>query len=636
MAVSVLGYVTSFANNGNNATANLSALGLQEGDVLVVSSAAPRVTGATPGILDGAYTVIVTRADSNTNGPSIGAWWKRMPATPDGSVTVSGDTSNQTDTTIIVVALRGVEDTGDIVVDWNTNAYTGNPVSGNTVTGLSAGDVTIIFVNMAEDIQDTTIYAPTGYSPNGTNPCIIQVGSDTVDHTHFACYKVATSDGDETPGSFGGTTTGHRWYSITVAIAAEPPAIASSNKPIYLKGRDTSTDNQPIFTKGSSTSVDNQPIFTKGVSTIADNQAIFLTALIGITDTQSIYLRGQSTTSDTQSIYLDAEDSLTDTQSIYLKGLDTLADTQAIYINAVTAGTDIDDTQAIYIKSSSTSTNNQAIYIKGSSTLSGSQPIYLAGQSSTANTQAIYLKGLDIISDTQSIYLKSSNTLSDSQPIYLNAESVLSDSQPIYLNSDDTLADTQSIYLAGTSISVIDIQGNEGHLSFADSANAYARAIGYATPTSDVELILKFKFGDLSSGGVFRAFIRGSADWNDWETPTTAYEVAINNTGNYLVNRIQSGSRTQIGSQTQSIGTGYYWLKFQAVGTQIRAKIWSDGTKQYWKDGKLHRDKGPAVIHANGYKAYWKDGKKHRDKGPAIIRSDGGKEYWKDGIRILR
>lgn len=95
--------------------------------------------------------------------------------------------------------------------------------------------------------------------------------------------------------------------------------------------------------------------------------------------------------------------------------------------------------------------------------------------------------------------------------------------------------------------------------------------------TKGVEEIHRFRFNDVDPVATFRTFIRSSSDWASAHTPTRAYEVSIANTGGYTINRIESGSRTLIGSGPWVSDTLWWWIKFQAVGTRIRFKMWRDG-----------------------------------------------------------
>jgi len=213
MAITIVGTtLTSFGNNGGNATINLSSLGLQENDVVFVSSAAPRVTGATPAVVTSGYSPAVTaHLGSTSNRPSIGVWYKVMGATPDGSVEVSGDTSSTTDTTIIAIALRGV-DTSNVLDQTSTTAgetSSTNPDPPAIVTQTNGAWV-LVWANTI--VLDSIVLPPTNYE----NATLVN-GNDTVDHTHLLATREITSAGTENPGVFNGVDSGY-WYAITVAV----------------------------------------------------------------------------------------------------------------------------------------------------------------------------------------------------------------------------------------------------------------------------------------------------------------------------------------------------------------------------------------------------------------------------------
>jgi hypothetical protein len=126
----------------------------------------------------------------------------------------------------------------------------------------------------------------------------------------------------------------------------------------------------------------------------------------------------------------------------------------------------------------------------------------------------------------------------------------------------------------------VEILTNEGYLHVSTITGAYARAIANATDTSNLDLTLDFRFWDTDNGANFRVFLRASRNWYDWQTPTKAYELVIANTGSWQINRIESGSRTQIGSYTTSPTTVQQKLHFQCSSTDIRASVWLDGESE--------------------------------------------------------
>lgn len=126
----------------------------------------------------------------------------------------------------------------------------------------------------------------------------------------------------------------------------------------------------------------------------------------------------------------------------------------------------------------------------------------------------------------------------------------------------------------------VEIFLDEGYLHVSTTTGAYARAIANATDTSNEELTLDFRFWDTDSGAVFRVFLRASRNWDDWQTPTKAYELAITNTGNWLLSRIENGSRITIGSINTGPTILQQKLHFKCLGNQISASIWLDGESE--------------------------------------------------------
>jgi hypothetical protein len=129
----------------------------------------------------------------------------------------------------------------------------------------------------------------------------------------------------------------------------------------------------------------------------------------------------------------------------------------------------------------------------------------------------------------------------------------------------------------GTDCPVVDIQSGAGRMKSCSQANSYARTIANTENHDAAETLLKFQWDNNTAKAVFRVFIRASEDWDSSWTPTRAYEVLVNNNGGYTVNRITTGSRTQIGTGSWTADTNAWWIRFRAVGNDdIRFKIWAD------------------------------------------------------------
>lgn len=130
--------------------------------------------------------------------------------------------------------------------------------------------------------------------------------------------------------------------------------------------------------------------------------------------------------------------------------------------------------------------------------------------------------------------------------------------------------------LEATSVTIID---NEGYIHTVGT-NAAGRAISNVSAKENVEYISKFRLGDNNSSASFRVFLRTSGNWADWRTPTSGYEIVINNTGSWQLNRIVSGTRTQIATHTWTANTTNNWVHFAVAGSTVRASVWADGSAE--------------------------------------------------------
>jgi hypothetical protein len=131
-----------------------------------------------------------------------------------------------------------------------------------------------------------------------------------------------------------------------------------------------------------------------------------------------------------------------------------------------------------------------------------------------------------------------------------------------------------SVFIPTTEL--IEIRSNTGMLKTGPVVD-HARVISKDTAIADADVVLKFKFPVITDGATLRLFQRTSNNWSNYQTPTSGYEIAIPNTGNYKVHRIQSTARTQIGSTVTKSYTAdtWYTVRFRAQGYYIRARIWA-------------------------------------------------------------
>lgn len=216
MAITILGPVSSFANNGAAATVNLSGLSLVENDIVIVSSAAPSVTGSAPTVSSpsGVYTGIQNHTGSAANRPTIASWYRVQPATPDSSVTVTGDTSANTDTTVTAIGLRGADTSTIFDATYQTAGETASatPDAPTIITATDGAVVVILCCHSGTTAAAITV--PAAYSGNS----VVQAGSDTVDHQHGMAAREVASHGTENPAAWTGGTAASYWYAVTIAV----------------------------------------------------------------------------------------------------------------------------------------------------------------------------------------------------------------------------------------------------------------------------------------------------------------------------------------------------------------------------------------------------------------------------------
>lgn len=118
-----------------------------------------------------------------------------------------------------------------------------------------------------------------------------------------------------------------------------------------------------------------------------------------------------------------------------------------------------------------------------------------------------------------------------------------------------------------------DVYEGRGRFQVATSGSG-VRATANAIDKFNVEASLNFQFGDTNSEALFRAYIRSSGDWVNNDTPTRAYELVVSNTGGFVVNRIDAGTRTVIGTGSWTASTAIQYVRFATVNNVVQVKIW--------------------------------------------------------------
>lgn len=223
MAIAYRGATSGEKNNGGDVALDFATNipTLAENDVVVLAYSTGDNDGVdhTMAITTGSgWTKIVDIHADDTFDTDLGVFWKRMGATVDTGVTVTGNGGTDASTCAIAVAFSGVDTT--TAIDVTTTTATGtnsglpNPPSIDYDTAGSA--VVAIGANANNDGTATTFSGASGYTTNFQT----RAANDTSDTTLGVGYNLSPSD-PEDPGAFTYSTTddvSFSWCAATVAL----------------------------------------------------------------------------------------------------------------------------------------------------------------------------------------------------------------------------------------------------------------------------------------------------------------------------------------------------------------------------------------------------------------------------------
>lgn len=238
-----------------------------------------------------------------------------------------------------------------------------------------------------------------------------------------------------------------------------------------------------------------------------------------------------------------------------------------------------------------------------------------------SSSKSAYMKGSASTSDNQIAYLGGGTSISSSKSSFLNGAEGTTSSKTAYLEGISTPASNISCYMTGpSSQSDISIIGNRGYILGVGST--YPRAIGFVTPTANLELLVQYEvFFDNVSGttSYLSFFLRSSGLWQDNTKPTKGYALdLVNQDGGspYISLHRINPSKVQIGSTTINWNTsGKHSLRFRCQGYQISAKIWNygesepsewtlsvdDTTSGFQDAGSFQLSMTPSTLHATTF-----------------------------------
>jgi peptidoglycan/xylan/chitin deacetylase (PgdA/CDA1 family) len=175
----------------------------------------------------------------------------------------------------------------------------------------------------------------------------------------------------------------------------------------------------------------------------------------------------------------------------------------------------------------------------------------------------------------------------------------------------------------------VDVSAGAGRLAFDDVRYAYADARLDGAAGTDTDLVLSYRFGQITGGGWFTVFLRGSGGWQDGFRPRTGYGVELSSgSGTVTVEKSVDGTVTDLRTVTgaRPSTTGKQWLRLRITGDQLRFRVWPDGTAEpaTWSatvtDGAVT---GPGALYLAFARSSTNTGAKHVTLDDLVLRAAG-------------
>jgi len=229
-AISFVGSAEGSSVPNADTTVDLSGIGLQEGDLVIVSAGIGDDDNAALDLVvnSSGYTELINTFSQDDDDVNLGVWWKIMDAVPDTSVVVEGSTGG-TDSSlaVVVMAFRGVDSTTpfDVARTSNTGINTFNPDPPSIDHNNPSGVWIVIAGASGHLLGGSGTYTfPTGYTTNA----IDRGQDDTNDITVGMGYRSSGVSDPENPGVMthtGTVSATNSWAAVTMALR---PATNSS------------------------------------------------------------------------------------------------------------------------------------------------------------------------------------------------------------------------------------------------------------------------------------------------------------------------------------------------------------------------------------------------------------------------
>ncbi len=264
-AISFIGSAEGSSSPNSDTTVDLSGLGLQEGDLVVVAGAVGDDDSAN---LDMAtvtanYNEVADLFSNDTDDTNMGVWWKLMGASPDSDVVVNAVGGTDASLAVVVMVFRGVDQTTPMDVTPTTaeaqlNTADPNPPSINH--NNPSGVWTVIAGASGHVLGGASTYTfPTGY----TTGAIDRGHDDTNDITVGLGYRSSGVSDPEDPGTMNHSGTDSTTNSWTAATLALRPAVASAPTVSNSTG-DSNVTNTSATMNGDTTATGGADATTRG------------------------------------------------------------------------------------------------------------------------------------------------------------------------------------------------------------------------------------------------------------------------------------------------------------------------------------------------------------------------------------
>lgn len=207
MAITIVGTPqTGSAINGANLTLTFSTTPA-ENDIVLVFGGSSRFITPNPTAPGSGYTQIALNAAN----VFVGAWYKRMGASPDASVVCYGSGNTGDTTAYGCYILRGV-DTSTALDAAATTAGETSSTNPNAPSITTVTNGAWVFALAGSKVNDATPGTISGYSNQ-----IFANNTDTFSFTTAGATLEKTTAGAEDPAAWPSWATG-LWYAITVAL----------------------------------------------------------------------------------------------------------------------------------------------------------------------------------------------------------------------------------------------------------------------------------------------------------------------------------------------------------------------------------------------------------------------------------